>query len=112
MRSARRSTLVRASFNVSDAVITSALPATPARKRSRACCDFLFGETLALARGVDLLARRRDVEHRAAHVDSDLLSQIAAPRLRCRARPLPAPAPRRFARSPSNSGPETCTPYV
>ena len=39
---------------------------------------FLLGETLALARGVHLLARRRDVEHRAAHVERDLLAQIAA----------------------------------
>src|SRR5512143_523203 len=41
--------------------------------------DFELGEALALARRVDLFARRRDVEHRAAHVDGNLLAEITAP---------------------------------
>ena len=39
---------------------------------------FLLGERLPLARRVHLLARRRDVEKRAAHIDGDLLPEIAA----------------------------------
>ena len=80
--SARRRPAVRATFSVSDAVMTSALPATPAWNRSRACCDFLLGELQTLARGVDLL-RAEDARSSSAPRTSASTcdAQIARPDL-------------------------------
>ena len=70
-------TCVRAALRLSDAVMTSALPETPERKRSRACASSCSAQSQVLLGRGEFLAGRHQVEQRAAHVDGRLLGEVA-----------------------------------